>query len=351
MLKNKLVLKKSSTLREAVKLLDQSGTGVLAVVDKKNKLIGLITDGDIRKSVLSNELSLKKIINKKPYKIHFKSSKIKILNYLKKIRRQHVPLVDDNDKFIKIFSINYKPYQIKPNWVVIMAGGLGSRLGDLTKKTPKPMLKINDIPILEHIITNFISSGFSNFLISVNYKSEIIKNYFKDGTDLGVKIKYLEEKKFLGTGGSLSLIDFKISDPFFVINGDIFTNINFQDILDSHVKNKSKATMCIKEYEFKIPYSVIKKDKKNKFLSISEKPTNFFFINSGIYLFEPEIISHIPRKTFFDLPEIFEIIKKFKKKINLFEINNFWIDLGQLKDFENVTQKFTKIYELDNISN
>jgi len=189
MLKNKLVLKKSSTLREAVKLLDQSGTGVLAVVDKKNKLIGLITDGDIRKSVLSNELSLKKIINKKPYKIHFKSSKIKILNYLKKIRRQHVPLVDDNDKFIKIFSINYKPYQIKPNWVVIMAGGLGSRLGDLTKKTPKPMLKINDIPILEHIITNFISSGFSNFLISVNYKSEIIKNYFKDGTDLGVKIK------------------------------------------------------------------------------------------------------------------------------------------------------------------
>ena len=276
-MKNKLVLKKSTTLREAVKLLNRTGIGVLPVVDKKNKLIGLITDADIRKKVLSNEISLQKIINKNPYKIHYKSSKIKILNYLKKIRRQHIPLVDDNNKFIKIFNINYRPFEVKPNWIVIMAGGLGSRLGNLTKKVPKPMLKINGIPILEHIINSFISNGFSNFLISVNYKSEIIKNYFKNGSNLGVKIKYLEEKKFLGTGGSLSLIDFKISNPFFVINADIFTNINFQDILDSHIKNKSRATMCIKKIEFKIPYSVIKKDKKNTFLSIMEKPSNFFF--------------------------------------------------------------------------
>ena len=250
---NKLIFDQDATFQDAINLLDKNGNGVLPVVDKQNELLGLITDGDVRKAILNNNLDLEHIINKTPFKLNVNLSKNHIVNFLKKVHRRHMPLVDDDNCFVKIFTLDEIEYNLKPNWVVIMAGGLGSRLGELTKETPKPMLEIGKKPMIEHIIDMFVSEGFTKFMISVNYKSDVIKNYFKDGAHLGIEIKYLEENKRLGTGGALSLIEVELSAPFFVTNGDVLTTASYNNILEFHNENKSTGTMCIKEKSYQIP--------------------------------------------------------------------------------------------------
>ncbi|MBY0540642.1 MAG: CBS domain-containing protein, partial [Campylobacterales bacterium] len=158
---NRLILNNETKFNDAIKLLDLNGNGVLPVVDEDEKLLGLITDGDIRKAILNNHLDLEHIINKNPHKLHVDTSKNQIINYLKKIHRRHIPLVDDENRFVKVFTLDEIDFNLKPNWVVIMAGGLGTRLGELTKDTPKPMLKVGAKPIVEHIIDMFVSHGFT----------------------------------------------------------------------------------------------------------------------------------------------------------------------------------------------
>lgn len=334
----KLILTSTTTLNDAIVLLDKSGHGVLPVVNFDNKLLGLITDGDIRKAILNKNLDLDNIINQNPYKLNYNSSLTKIKNYLKKVHRRHLPLVDDDNKYIRMFTLDELEFNLKNNWVVIMAGGLGTRLGKLTKDTPKPMLNVNNKPMLHHIIDTFMSHGFAKFLISVNYKAEIIKNYFKDGKEYGIEIVYLEEKKRLGTGGALSLINFEIKDPFFVINGDVLSALNYEELLESHNNKDSTATMCIRKENYQIPYGVIEVDNDSNIDSMVEKPTKEYFINTGIYLLNPKVLKYIPKDDFFDLPTLFSILKEDNHKISGFEITDYWIDIGKPNDYSRVIQ-------------
>lgn len=338
---NKLILKDNTKFNDAIKMLDQNGNGVLPVVDESNKLLGLITDGDIRKAILNNNLDLEHIVNKNPYKLNINSSKNQIINYLKKIHRRHIPLVDDENNFIKIFTLDEIEFNLKPNWVVIMAGGLGTRLRELTKDTPKPMLKVGGKPMIEHIIDMFVLHGFTKFIISVNYKAEIIKEYFKDGSGFGIEVKYIEEKKRLGTGGALSLIDIKFDEPFFVTNGDVLTSLNYEKLLNFHKKQKSIATMCTRKYSHQIPYGVIEVDPDNNLVGMKEKPTIDFFINTGIYVLEPEVLSCVPKNKFFDLPCLFDILNHENKITKSYEISDYWIDMGKPSDYEKINKLFS----------
>lgn len=342
---NKLILDQSTTFQDAIRLLDLNGNGVLPVVDAENKLLGLITDGDIRKAILKNQLDLEHIINKNPFKLHIDSSKNQIINFLKKVHRRHIPLIDDEGKLVKVFTLDEVEYNLKPNWVVIMAGGLGTRLGDLTKDTPKPMLELGGKPMIEHIIDMFVADGFTKFMISVNYKSEVIKNYFKDGSRLGIEIKYLEEQKRLGTGGALSLIDIKLSEPFFVTNGDVLTTISYNSILEFHNDAKSTATMCIKEEGYQIPYGVIEVDAEKNIVSMTEKPTKKYFINTGVYVLDPFVLNFVPKDKYFDLPSLFETVKQAGAITKSFEITDYWVDVGRPSDFVNVSSRFLKSFE------
>ncbi|PLY08706.1 MAG: nucleotidyl transferase [Arcobacter sp.] len=330
---NKLVLQDNTNIQDAISLLDKNGKGALAVVDLDNQLIGLITDGDIRKAFLNNNFNLNSIINNNPHKMSISSSKSQIVAQLKKIHRRHMPLVNNNNEFEKLYSLDEEEFNLKSNWVVIMAGGLGKRLKELTKDTPKPMLKIGKKPILEHIVEQFISFGFTKFILCVNYKSELIKNHFKNGEEFGVEIVYIEEKTKLGTGGALSLLNMQIKDPFFIINGDILTNINFNDLLNYHNKNNSDATMCIKKDLFQIPYGVVEKSSDNIFLNLVEKPQYTIFFNAGVYILNPETISFIPHNVYFDLPNLFQILNKNQKKCITYEIEDYWIDIGKKEDY------------------
>ena len=331
-----MFLSDKSTFKEAIKTLDKNGNGFLAIVDANNKLLGILTDGDIRRAFLDDKNELLDIINKNPLKMISEQSKQSVLYKLRESHKRHMPIVDNNGTLVDVVSLDEEEFDLKPNWVIIMAGGLGTRLGELTKDTPKPMLEVGNKPMLEHIIEMFVSQGFTKFMLSVNYKSEIIKQYFKDGNDFGVEIKYLEETKRLGTGGALSLIDIDLMEPFFVTNGDIITSIDYEKLLSYHIVNSSMSTMCVRKNSYQIPYGVVEKDANNNILDLKEKPKYEFLINTGIYVFSPHVLKYVPKDEFFDLPNLFKLLNKEGYVNKSYEIDDYWIDMGHPEDLETI---------------
>ena len=200
-----------------------------------------------------------------------------------------------------------------------MAGGFGKRLFPLTKNTPKPMLKVKGVPILEKIILSLKKQGFQNFVLSVFYKSEMIQNHFGDGSRFNISISYIREKNPLGTAGSLGLIKkFKNTEPILVINGDILTHLDYKELVKSHYHSNSSATICVRSSSYKIPFGVVKV-KENKLINIIEKPTETYLINAGIYIFEQKLLKHISAEKSTDMPDFIKKLIKLKKKINVFK--------------------------------
>lgn len=333
-MKNILTLSTESTFDDAIRFLDQNGNGILPVVDKKGVLIGIITDGDVRRAILDKELTLKRIINKNPICLKAGTPKSEVINYLHRIHRRHMPIVDSNNRLIEVVILDDFEVRTKPNWVVVMAGGLGTRLGELTKETPKPMLPVGGKPILLQIIESFKHFGFSRFLICVNYKSDHIQNYFGNGEHHGVEIRFSEESKRLGTAGPISLIDQElIKMPFFVVNGDILTTCDFEDVMKIHLESQNDATMVVKEYEYKLQYANVHFDENNKLVDIQEKPAVVSYINSGVYILSPETIKMIPNNEFYDMPDLFKELIKKEFKVGIYKFNEYWLDIGHPTDY------------------
>ena len=335
-----LILSHQSTFKDAIKILDQNGNGFLAIVDDSKKLVGILTDGDIRRAILDNKTELLEIVNKNPMTMSESESRPNVVHRLKELHRKHMPIVDNNMILKDVITLDTEEFNLKPNWVVIMAGGLGTRLGELTKNTPKPMLPVDSKPVLEHIIELFVSHGYTKFMLSVNHKAEVIKEHFKDGLEFGVEIKYLEEKRRLGTGGALSLIDIELDTPFFVTNGDIISSINYEEMLEYHKKSASKATMGIRKSSYQIPYGVVEIDQNNNILELKEKPEYNHYVNTGIYILNPEVLKYVPKDEFYDLPTLFKTLNTEGELTKSFEITNFWMDMGQPEDFDFIKQKF-----------
>ncbi|MDC0253338.1 nucleotidyltransferase family protein [Bacteriovoracales bacterium] len=334
-------------LVNALKLINQGGLGMVFVTDAKFKLKGTITDGDVRRGLLKKETansSVQTIMNSTPLIITPQDEKGLIFLKAKEKEIKYIPQIDDDGKILDILDTEYFNKSDFENPVIIMAGGIGSRLGELTKLCPKPMLKIEDKPILEIIISNLKGHGFKNFFISVNYLSEVIQNYFKDGVHLGVNIKYIEEEKKLGTAGALSL--FKKSFltnklPVIIVNGDLLTKVNFSNLLQFHNEKKTIATMCTKEYEVQIPYGVIDVDNGN-IAKVDEKPVHSFNVNAGSYVFSPEAFDYIPFNTYFDMNEVFNLFIQNNEKTSAYPISEYWIDIGHQNDFKKAQIEFSR---------
>jgi NDP-sugar pyrophosphorylase family protein len=245
-----------------------------------------------------------------------------------------VPIVDEDQKVIDLFIIDdgllKKQHE---NHVVLMVGGLGTRLRPLTENTPKPMLEVGGKPILETIVKRFVDSGFTNITMCLGYKSNVIQDYFRDGGSFGANIDYIVEEKRLGTAGALALLGKNLTNPFFVMNGDLLTNIDFEKMLDFHVEHKSKATMCVREYDIEVPYGVVNLVNEN-IISIEEKPNHSFFVNAGIYLLESDCIDLIPDNEFYDMPTLFGELIAAKEKIVPFPLQEYWLDIGRISDYE-----------------
>lgn len=336
---HKLILNEGTTLDEAIRLLDANGNGFLPVVDEAGKLVGIFTDGDLRKGLLKHKQAVHEIINRNPTVATTSESRNQIIRKLHNLKRRHMPIVDENGLFVDVVVLNDFNLKHYDNQVVIMAGGLGTRLGELTQHTPKPMLKINGKPILERLIEGFQNNGFSNFVICVNYKSDVIMDHFGDGSKFGVTIHYTEEKKRLGTSGALSLIDRSLLQlPFIVTNGDILTLLNFEDFLDAHLKNNAAATMGVKQYSMQLPYANIIVDDDGNLVSLEEKPLVPFYINAGIYACSPNVLDLIPLNEYFDMPSLFTELKRRGEVVKTFKIDDYWIDIGLPNDFQRANE-------------
>jgi dTDP-glucose pyrophosphorylase len=331
-----------TTIKQALKVISDGAVQIALVVDKKGRLLGTLTDGDIRNGLLKGlnlKSPIKEIYFKKPIIAKKSDSREKLLKISLSNKIHQIPIVDKNNKVISIYILEelIKP-KINSNEVVIMAGGKGMRLRPLTKNIPKPMLKVGNKPILEIIVEKFKESGYKNFVICVNYKSKIITNYFGDGTKFGVKIRYIKEKKRMGTAGALSLFEKKPQEPFFVINGDLLTNLNFNKMLDFHILHNSKATMCITECNINSPFGEVRLNNED-IKSIEEKPIRKVFVNAGVYILDPSCINLIPKK-FYDMTTLFKKIISKKLKTISFPLGEYWLDIGRLNDFKKANDEY-----------
>ena len=331
-----------SSIKQALKTLSKSSLQILLVVNKKGILLGTLNDGDIRRGFLKGlniNSSIKSIYFTRPTIAKKNDNKNKLLKIALSKKIYQIPVVDNKHKAIGIYIIDELiTSKNKSNLVVIMAGGKGMRLRPLTKNIPKPMLKVGNKPILQNLIEKFRENGYENFILSVNYKSKIIKDYFGDGTELGVSIKYIEEKIRMGTAGSLSLLKTKLNEPFFVINGDLMINLDFKKMMDFHCENNSIATMCVRQHSINSSYGVVNLKNEN-IVSIEEKPKQKYFINAGIYILDPKCTSIIPKK-FYDMPTLFKKIIAKKYKAISFPLNEKWIDIGKRDDYQLALNKY-----------
>lgn len=339
------LLGEDAKILDAARVIDSTFAKIAIIVNKENVLLGCVTDYDVRKAVLRgismSETSVNEIMSKQP-KTALEGLSDTIIHKMFLYRNvRQLPIVNRDNIVCGLKTLwEYETRNIKrANPVVLMAGGLGTRLRPLTDNCPKPLLKIGGKPILEIILENFIQQGFYNFYISVNYKAEMIEKYFGDGSNYSVSINYLKENKRLGTAGALSLLPESLKEAVIVMNGDLLTKVDFNQLLDYHIYRNADATMCVREYSYQVPYGVIDIDNL-EIKMLREKPSYTSFVNAGMYVLQPDIIKEIPHDTFFDMTDLFNLNIQKKKRNLAFPIREYWIDVGRMEDFERASEEF-----------
>ena len=328
---NQNIINENFNLSECITKIGKVDTKTLIVINRYNKIIGTVSDGDIRRGILKFQkldTSVTKIMKKKFF--CFTHKNIKEFNYdkLKKNNIQLIPEIDKNKKLVAIRKLSKnlnRKFISCP--VLIMAGGFGTRLRPLTNKLPKPMIKINGEIILEKIINSFKFNGFKNFYISTFYKSGKIIKYFKDGTKFNVKIKYLREKKPLGTAGSLSLLPKNENGPILIANGDVLTRMDPNLLLEFHTNQKNDLTVATINYNHQLPFGSIK-IKNNHISELIEKPVTTHKINAGIYVINRNIYSKLKYNKSLSMTDLISKLILKKKKIGVFPIYESWDDIG-----------------------
>lgn len=342
-----VLMSPDTTLKDAIRTIDQGALKIALVVDGDQRLVGTVSDGDIRRGILKGcalEERVQEVMNSTPTVVGQNEGREKILVLMRQKQIYQIPVVDGVGRLVglEIIDTLLTPPR-RDNLVVLMAGGLGSRLKQLTTDIPKPLLKVGDKPILETILLNFIEHGFRRFYVSVNYRAEMIETYFGDGSRWGVEIDYLREDRKLGTAGALGLLPERPTEPVLVMNGDLLTKVNFQQLLDFHLEHKAIATMCVREYDFQVPYGVVKLD-QHRITSIEEKPVQRFFVNAGIYVLQPEVLNLIPDGLPLDMPPLFDKLLELEKETAVFPVREYWIDIGRVSDFERANGEFDKVF-------
>jgi len=343
----KIKLNVDSTVKEALSIIDSGAIKIALVLDGENKLLGTVSDGDIRRGFLNGLTlsdSIESIIFRNPTVCSVNDTKEDILRIAVEKKIYQIPIVDSAGVLVGIDVVDelLKPTEYT-NKVILMVGGLGARLRPLTNDMPKPLLEVGNKPILETIIANFAKYGFKNIVLSVNYKSKMIQDYFGDGSRLGVSIEYIIEDKRLGTAGALSLMRGQLTEPFFVMNGDLLTNVNFEHMLEYHLTNQAVATMGVREYDFQVPYGVVNIE-DHLITNVEEKPTHRFLVSGGMYILEANVLSYIPDNIFYDMPALFEELIENKQKAISFPIREYWLDIGKMSDFEQANNDYYGVF-------
>ena len=335
----KVLVQPNNTIREALQKINSETLRMSIVVDLNGDLLGVLTDGDVRRGLLEGvtlDDTVVKVMNSNPVTAQEGVSRNELIEIMETKNFLSIPILKEN-KVVGLETLRGAISNVvkKSNPVFIMAGGFGTRLRPLTDDCPKPMLKIGNKPMLEILVERFKKEGFFNIYISTHYFADRIMDYFGDGQRHGVNITYVHELEPLGTGGALGLLpDATCNElPLILINGDILTTLDFSNLLDYHKKNSATATICVKEYEYQIPYGVIERDGL-KVTSMKEKPFHKYFVNAGVYVLEPEVVNSVAKGSYIDAPIVVEKYIEKGSNVLMFPIHEYWLDIGRLEDFE-----------------
>jgi dTDP-glucose pyrophosphorylase len=335
----KFVANKESRIIDIMKAIQKNRNGFILIIDKKKRLLSVLTDGDIRRLIikkinLNNKI---KFYLKKKFFFLYKNQQLNKNNDYKQI-----PIVDKKMRLLGIFFNFDNNLGTSRTAVFILAGGLGKRMKNLTVKTPKPMLIVNKKPILENIILSFKTRGFLDFTISTNYLSQKIKSYFKNGSKFGVIIKYIKERKFLGTAGSLSLLPKNKYENIFITNGDVYSRVNFKNILNEHLLKNNDITICARVHELQLPYGVLNNKIGDDF--VNEKPKINYLVNAGIYIIKNKLLNYVKKNKHLDMNYFINMLKRNKKKLGIHIINENIFDIGSKKQYQDIKQKFKSYF-------
>lgn len=331
------LLPPSAIIGDVIRNLDHTGIKITLVVNEVGILEGTISDGDIRRGLLeglnlNSPISI--IIHRNPLVVPPELSREQVMQLMVTNKIHQIPVVDKSRRVVDLHlwdSIIVQP--ARPNAMVIMAGGMGTRLRPHTINCPKPLLPVGGKPMLEHIIERAKLEGFSHFVIAIHYLGEMIEAHFGTGERLGVEIKYLRENSPLGTAGALSLLNSPLDTPFVVTNGDVITDIRYGELLDFHSRHSASATMAVRVHEWENPFGVVQ-IKGLEIIGFEEKPIIRSHINAGIYVLDPEALTFLTPGMRCDMPTLFERLQLQAKRTVAYPMHEPWLDVGRPADLE-----------------
>jgi dTDP-glucose pyrophosphorylase len=331
------------SIREAIGRIDASALQIALIVGESDRLIGVMTDGDVRRAILAGislDAPVAKAMTTQFTSVGPNDDRASILSLMKQKEIGQVPVVDADGRVVGLETlVELLHTPARPNIAVIMAGGLGSRLGPLTRECPKPMLRVGGRPILETILLNLAEYGISHVYLAVNYRADMVEDYFGDGKSVGMRIEYLRERERLGTAGALGLLPVRPAETFIVMNGDVLTKVNVNHLLEFHKRVRAVATMCVREHDSQVPFGVVALE-GDRVVAIQEKPIRRDFVNAGLYAIEPLALDHVPAGDHFDMPSLFSALIDRGHATAAFPVREYWLDIGHHADFERANGDF-----------
>jgi dTDP-glucose pyrophosphorylase len=336
-----LLVAPSASVREALETITKNSRQAVIVVADDGRLVGLVTDGDIRRGFLRGvtiDGQIADIMNPHPITAPAGITREEALALMQRRSLRHLPVVDSGGRLLDVMLLDelLRPVPL-PNAAVLMAGGDGSRLRPLTDAVPKPLLRVGGKPLLEILIERLRACGVSRFFVTVRYKSEMIERHFGDGARLGVRIRYVREDEPLGTAGALTRLPEPLAEPFFLVNGDILTRCDFRAMLDFHQRWHADLTVGTVPHTVEVPYGVLQVEGE-RLAGIDEKPRLDFVVNAGVYVVAPGALTLVPRDRPFDAPALIALLKQAGRAVVAFPIREYWLDVGQQGDFHRANQ-------------
>lgn len=343
-------LRPDATIREAVQRIDHGAAQTALIVDDDRCLLGVVTDGDVRRAILreiSFDRPISEIMTTTPKVLRSGASDAEVVRHLKLHSLHQIPVVDRDNRVVALRTIDdFLGADHLPNTVVIMAGGRGTRLQPITNDIPKPMVTIGGRPLLESTIMSLVDQGFFNFRISINHLGDVIEEHFGDGSKWNADIKYLRETDPLGTAGSLKLLTEPLEHPAIVMNGDLLTALNFPGMLRFHQASTNTATMGVRRHRVEVPYGVVEHE-NGHLTRLREKPVNDFMINAGVYVIEPRVIDIVRAGQRMDMTEVCEALLAREEQVGVYEIEEYWRDIGQIADLRSARSEVDAASILD----
>lgn len=332
----KCLISESADIREAIRAIESGQKGIAVIVSANQTLQGVVTDGDIRRGLLAGikiNDSITVIMNRKPTKAQSTMSSSSVIELLKQSGLETLPVVDSRNCVVDVILLSDLTKEKDTgkaegfSSALIMAGGEGRRLLPLTENLPKPLVEVGGMPLIERQVRRIATAGVNRIYIAVNYLSGMIESHLGNGSQYGVEIQYLREKQKLGTAGALSLINDSLDGPLLLMNGDVFTSINFRYLLDFHLKHEPLLTVAAIDYHVEIPYGVIKTQGAFAFC-LEEKPSQQFLCNAGIYAISPKVVSQVPKDQCYNMTDLIEQSMSEDSGVAVFPVHEYWSDIG-----------------------